>query len=78
MSAERGDQAIDNLMKLERGWDSYNGAPITVAARRTARHLITVAPYVVPCSDGGIQLEWHEEGVDFEVCIKPDGTQETD
>lgn len=31
----------------------------------------------VPCSDGGIQLEIHQDGYDIEICIGPDGIIES-
>jgi len=29
------------------------------------------APYVVPMSNGGIQIEWHRSGVDLEISFVP-------
>jgi len=34
------------------------------------------APSVVPLSTGGLQLEWHTQGVDLEVAVEHDGTLE--
>ncbi len=64
------------LAEMEQGWDSYN-AP---AVRRDAGHFAleilhkimrarTPIPQVVPSSVGGIQLEWHEKGIDFELHV---------
>jgi len=30
----------------------------------------TPLPQVVPSSDGGVQLEWHEKGIDLELHIR--------
>jgi hypothetical protein len=31
----------------------------------------TPAPWVVPLSDGGVQMEWHERGLDIEIGVPP-------
>ena len=33
-------------------------------------------PSVVPTWDGGVQVEWHRNGVDLEIEISPDGNAE--
>lgn len=71
--------AIVHCTRLPAGWDSYQGEPTTqkaaVAAQRFLDALRT-PPAVVPCSDGGIQLEWHTAGYDIEVAFTPDGAIE--
>lgn len=67
MSAPHAD--LSSLRDLRKGWDSYDGEPITDAAIRTAEHV-----YFVPLSDGGIQIELHASGRDIEVEIAPDGS----
>lgn len=64
------------LLKLERGWDSYDGLPPdpeTVAlAARIGPQIGTFFddfPQYVPCSDGGVQIELHTQGWDVEVYI---------
>ena len=47
------------LCDLAPGWDSYSGERITTAAIKVVESFA-----VVPCSDGGIQLE---------ICVSPDG-----
>jgi hypothetical protein len=76
MSAQRGLAGVEAIRNLERDWDSYGANPPTVKALEIATMLISHPPWVVPCNDGGIQLEWHESGVDFEIVIQADGTQE--
>lgn len=64
------------LRTLERDWGSQGAPPISARALEIATMLISNPPWVTPCSDDGVQLEWHQSGVDFEIVIKPDGTQE--
>ena len=68
------------LSLLENNWDSYGGKPITQFALAEAQLLLkalsgiqAVDPSVVPCSNGGIQLEWHRNGYDLEIEISPEG-----
>lgn len=56
---------------IKEDWESAlraSKAAITDQAIQTAR-----AVYVVPCDDGGIQIELHAGGCDFELEIEPDG-----
>jgi hypothetical protein len=71
---------MEAVIALEAGWDGSNGRPMTVDAFITALKVLeetmawdTVAPTIVPVSDGGVQLEWHCAGVDLEVYIEPGG-----
>ena len=71
-----------DLVRLPNGWNSYNARPVSEEA---ARHAITflvqaasaipniAAPAVVPTVRGGLQLEWHRQGIDFEVEFGPGG-----
>lgn len=68
--------AIANCTRLPHGWDSYGGEPTTQAAAVAALRFLDAlrtAPAVVPCSDGGLQLEWHTAGYDIEVAFGTDG-----
>jgi len=74
---------ICELGELPLNWDSYDGLPIDL---RTATFAVIVLfeslsksdllPSVVPTSCGGIQLEWHEGGVDLEIEILSPSTIE--
>lgn len=68
---------IRELVVLPTGWDGHDGRPvdIDVAAFAIQFLLQTLepdgpAPQVVPLSYGGIQLEWHEQGIDLEVEVE--------
>ena len=80
MSAQRGEAGIEAIGKLSQNWDSYGAPPITEAALKVGREVIKMLresePFVTPCSNGGIQLEWHERGIDLEFTFGPDGEQE--
>ena len=73
-------ERIAELMALPDGWNSYDASPVSEAAlRRTIEFLLEhVAegvdlPVVVPTVRGGLQLEWHGNGVDVEVDVGWDG-----
>ena len=69
------------LLQLPRGWNSYDAEPVSVAAFEQATEFLTTYlvegvadPVLVPTVRGGVQLEWHRQGVDVEVEISPDGS----
>jgi hypothetical protein len=69
-------QALVRLAKMPAGWDSYNAPPIRRDAGHFAleilhavMHARTPVPQVVPTAVGGVQLEWHEKGIDLELHI---------
>ncbi len=58
------------------GWDSYDAPPLSTDTANFALSVLnsimksqTPLPQVAPSSAGGIQLEWHEKGVDLELHI---------
>jgi hypothetical protein len=62
--------------KLPHGWDSYNAKPIGWDAGLFALSILsdfmrprTPIPQVVPSTAGGVQLEWHQKGVDLELHV---------
>jgi hypothetical protein len=63
-----------NYAKLPHGWDTYNAQPIGWNAGLFALSILndfmrprTPIPQVVPSTAGGVQLEWHEKGIDLEL-----------
>lgn len=65
---------LNDFLSLPPNWDSYGAEPVSmVAAQATISLLETIMspttpiPYVVPTSNGSIQLEWHEIDVDLIV-----------
>ena len=66
--------AIGQLLNLPQNWDSYGARCVDPNCVSAALSLVldvlrddTPPPSVVPTSQGGIQLEWHTKGIDFEV-----------
>ena len=71
------------LVQLPPGWNSYGAKPIANEAVKAAIAFLVeaipaipnvVAPAVVPTVRGGLQLEWHRQGVDLEIEFGPDAT----
>ena len=56
--------------------------PTEISVRETMEILTkildsrTPPPTVVPTYEGGVQVEWHRNGVDLEIEISPDGNAE--
>jgi hypothetical protein len=66
------------LMRLEPGWDSYGAQVISPRAVEAALAFLVQSstkprPSVVPTSNGGIQLEWHNGRIDIEIECMPNG-----
>jgi len=66
-------ELMDNAA-LKPNWDSYGGKPtslrsVGIAGAFLAAYLPADAPgpAITPLSDGGVQLEWHQEHADVEV-----------
>jgi hypothetical protein len=69
-------QALVQLVKMPAGWDSYNAPPLRRDAGLFALEILqsvmrprTPLPQVIPSAAGGVQLEWHENGVDLELHV---------
>jgi hypothetical protein len=63
-----------DMLELERGWDGERASPLTWPSaldamsflRRVMKPGVSL-PSFVPLPSGGIQLEWHEGGLDIEA-----------
>ncbi len=69
-------EALGTILDLPENWDSYGAACVDPEAVRHTVYLLseimraeTPLPSVVPTNTGGIQLEWHVNGVDLEIEI---------
>ncbi|GJM23623.1 MAG: hypothetical protein DHS20C16_00380 [Phycisphaerae bacterium] len=67
-------QAMGELLELRTDWDSYGAKRINPSHVIAAINLLTLVmtenipiPSVVPTSCGGVQLEWHTNGIDLEI-----------
>lgn len=65
---------FQHLLALKADWDSYGAPPLREDAVDSAFDLLmqlaqpsTPPPEVVPMVSGGVQFEWHRQGVDLEV-----------
>lgn len=65
---------VSHLTALRPNWDSYGARPIdATSATRVVGFLLDhaygglSAPSVVPMTDGGVQIEWHRQGIDLEI-----------
>jgi hypothetical protein len=61
-------KAIVELQKLPENWDGYGAASISGTALGTLHRII-----LVPCVNGGWQLEWHANGADVEISVDASG-----
>ncbi len=74
-SEERNQTRLAHLALLEENWDSYGGHPPTADAVASVREIMD-AIYLIPMGTGGIQIELHAAGHDFEVEVGADGRVE--
>jgi hypothetical protein len=72
-------QGFVDLLTLLPNWDSYGAGAIDPRLIHYAMNVIndllgptSPAPRVVPLSSGGLQLEWHRQGVDLEIVFDRD------
>lgn len=72
-------ERLRHISSLTWNWDTYGAPPIGKNAIEIARRLIAVLAYdpqVVPTCAGGVQLEWHRDGLSVELTIPPEGATE--
>lgn len=72
--------AVKRLAELPPSWDSYGAKPLSASSVRRIFGFLPALlvedipePAVVPTNDGGLQFEWHHNGVDLEVKVPPVG-----
>ncbi len=72
-------QGFVDLLTLAENWNSYEAGRIDSGLVREAMNQMNdllgpenLAPHVVPLSSGGLQLEWHRNGVDLEIVYDKD------
>ena len=74
------ESKLTELLSLPDNWNSYRADPINPEYVRQATVLLHTfpdwlpTPEVVPLVCGGVQFEWHRDGVDLEISINGDGT----
>lgn len=69
-------RTILNFDALPPNWNSYGAPPIQQDTIFAAIHLLrqivssdTPQPAVVPTTRGGVQVEWHQGGIDLEIKV---------
>ncbi len=74
-------EGLQQLKKLEEGWDAYGAPPIEERAlRRTADLLRKVVtewaplPDLMPSTDGGVIVEWYRPRRRLRITIPPEDT----
>lgn len=77
---ERAFARIAQLESLKPGWNGHRAGPPSPRALFNARRVTQFLPpasvadmAVIPTNRGGVQLEWHGNGVDVEIEIARDG-----
>jgi len=67
---------IEELIRLEPGWDGYKGQPVSLENGHFALNILesiyadnVPAPQIVPGVNGDLQLEWHTPSVEIELHI---------
>jgi hypothetical protein len=69
---------LGDAVRLPRDWDTYGGVRVSTKSVEDALGFLarflepdSSPPWVIPLSDGGLQLEWHRGGLDIEVVFSP-------
>jgi hypothetical protein len=64
------------LVAMPSGWDGYSARAVERETALFALEILnttmgprTPMPHIVPTAEGGIQLEWHEKGIEVELYI---------
>jgi hypothetical protein len=79
MTLAQAGERLHSFRSLKAGWDSYGGQPISEKAIQMAGSLLLKLGdgwTPVPCSDGGVQLEFHDLGIDVEISVQDSSDSE--
>lgn len=70
-------KCLEELVKLESGWDGYNATPVSFENAYFALRMLeticpsdTPNPQIVPGTSGDLQIEWHTESTDIELHVR--------
>ena len=70
---EELNNTLDAFIDLSENWDSYSASKINPANIDKAKELLKSLPdwnwQAVPCTNGEVQLEMHQDGFDIEIYI---------
>ncbi len=74
-------RASARLLLLPFNWDREGAPPIQVSAISSAFKALwrfmeegSSIPQWTPTREGGVQLDWHENGIDLEIAFDPNGS----
>lgn len=69
-------RAVLNFESLPANWNSYGARPIqrslifsAILVLRQLAQPKTPKPALIPTTEGGVQIEWHQGGIDLEIKI---------
>ena len=72
------NKRLEHLRKLKQNWDGEGASPISFECCISSLMFLlesasneTPAPQIIPTSGGGLQLEWHVDGIDLEIRFSP-------
>jgi len=70
------DKKLAFLKNLEPNWDSYGAPKIDADCIAWVRARLYADPYlrefdVIPCVDGGVQLERYSDWLEIEISVSP-------
>jgi hypothetical protein len=72
------EQRLNHLLALPRGWDGHGAPPphmdalvATIGLLIATMSAETPVPAIFPTYEGGLQLAWHQGGIDLEIEIPP-------
>ncbi len=67
---------LQELVRLEQGWDGYKGEPVTLENANFAIRMLeclcfynTPVPQIVPGVSGDLQVEWHTSSIKIELHV---------
>lgn len=70
-------QRLEDLVRLEEGWDGYSAFPVSFNNAMFAFRMLesicrsdTPAPQIVPGPSGDLQIEWHTLRGDIELWVR--------
>ena len=70
-------ERLEELIRLEHGWDGYRGVPVSLEIALFALRLLetvcqpeTPETQIVPLGGGEVQLEWHEQNTHIELFVR--------
>ena len=70
------EERLIQLLQLPAGWDGYQSQRVSPLTARFVTNILgsvmsshTPAPSIVPVSGGGLQVEWHRNGLDIELYV---------